>query len=80
MNWKELKAKLLQLPTSNQPITIERLGTIINEEQFLKTHITVVDNYPDIRPRTDANNRARLIVAKPHYDRLMAYYLLKTEL
>ena len=80
MNWVELKAALLQLPISDQPITIERFGTITSEETFLRTHITVVDKYPQISPRTEANNRARLILAKPLFDRLYAYYLLKTQL
>jgi hypothetical protein len=53
---------------------------VLNEATFLKTHITVVDKYPQISPRTEANNRARLLIAKPHFDRLMAYYLLKTQL
>ena len=80
MNWPEFKEALLKLPILGEPITIERLGVILDEKKFLETHIKVVDSYPDIKPRTEANNRARLIVAKPHYDRLMAYYLLKTEL
>lgn len=80
MSWEELKAALLKLPISEQPVKIERLGIIVDEALFLKTHITVVDKYPQISPRTEANNRARLIVAKPHFDRLMAYYLIKTQL
>lgn len=70
----------MKLPKSTEPIVIERLGVITNEDVFLKTHITVVDNYPQISPRTEANNRARLLIAKPHFDRLMAYYLIKTQL
>lgn len=80
MNWEELKSKLLKLKLSDSPVTIERLGVINDEALFLKNHIKVVDKYPQISPRTEVNNRARLIVAKPHYDRLMAYYLVKTQL
>lgn len=80
MNWDQLKAALLNLPISDSPVTVERLGVITDERLFLQTHITVVDKYPQISPRTDANNRARLLIAKPHFDRLMAYYLLKTQL
>ena len=80
MSWPEFKEALLKLPILGQPVTIERLGVILDEKRFLETHIRVIDNYPQVSPRTEANNRARLIVAKPHYDRLMAYYLLKTEL
>lgn len=80
MNWPQLKEALLSLPIGNQPIQIEHHAVILNEATFLKTHITVVDNYPQISPRTEANNRARLLIAKPHFDRLMAYYLLKTQL
>lgn len=80
MNWIQLKAALLKIKNSGPPIKIERLGIINDEELFIKTHIAVVDKYPDIVPRTEANNRARLLIAKPHYDRLLAYYLLKTQL
>jgi hypothetical protein len=80
LNWPELRKALLKLPKNTEPITIERLGIITNENVFLKTHIKVVDNYPQISPRTEANNRARLLIAKPHFDRLMAYYLIKTQL
>jgi hypothetical protein len=80
MNWNELKAALLLLPISDQPVTVERLGVITDEKQFIKTHIAVVDKYPQINPRTEANNRHRLTIAKPHFDRLMAYYILKTQL
>ena len=79
LSWPELKQRILKLEKSNNPVVVERLGTIIDEELFIKTHITVVDKYPQTTPRTHANNRARLIIAKPHFDRLMAYYLLKTE-
>lgn len=78
--WEELKQKLLALVSNNEPIIVERLGTIVSEEAFIKTHIAVVDKYPQINPRTEANNRARLLIAKPHFDRLMAYYLVKTQL
>jgi len=80
LNWQELKAALLKLSLTDNQITIERLGTILDEKSFLKTHIAVVDKYPQISPRTEANNRARLSIAKPHFDRLMAYYLVKTQL
>lgn len=80
MNWESLKAALVNIKNSGSPVVVERLGVINDEELFIKTHIAVVDKYPDIRPRTDANNRARLLIAKPHFDRLLAYYLLKTQL
>ncbi len=82
MNWEQLRAALLKLNVKNSgaPVMVERLGIINDEELFIKTHITVVDKYPQISPRTDANNRARLLIAKPHFDRLLAYYLLKTQL
>jgi len=80
LSWPKLKAALLSLNLSDQPVTIERHGVINDEALFLKTHIAVVDKYPQITPRTEANNRHRLTIAKPHYDRLMAYYLLKTQL
>lgn len=81
MNWKQLRAALLNINTSDSTVKIEMPpGTILNEKQFLKTHIAVVDKYPQISPRTDKYNLIRLTIAKPHFDRLMAYYLLKTQL
>jgi len=80
MNWPELKEKLLNLKLSDQPVRVAQHNVIVDEALFLKTHIAVVDKYPQISPRTEANNRHRLIIAKPHFDRLLAYYLLKTQL
>lgn len=80
MNWDQLKASLLNLPISDSPVTVERLGVITDEKSFIKTHIAVVDKYPQISPRTEANNRARILIAKPHFDRLLAYYIVKTQL
>ena len=80
LSWEKLRAELLKIKNSGSPIVIERSGIIHDEELFIKTHIAVVDKYPQITPRTEANNRARLLIAKPHYDRLLAYYLLKTQL
>lgn len=50
MNWDQLKAALLNLPISDSPVTVERLGVITDERLFLQTHITVVDKYPQISP------------------------------
>lgn len=80
LNWPQLKAALSELVLTEGHVTVERLGIIMNEKVFLETHILVVDKYPQISPRTEANNRARLLIAKPHFDRLMAYYLVKTQL
>jgi len=78
--WPELKEKLLNLNLSDNPVKVESIGVIHDEALFIKRHIAVVDKYPKIDPPTHANNRARLIIAKPHFDRLQAYYLLKTQL
>jgi hypothetical protein len=80
MTWPQLKEALLNLTLSDQPVKVARHDTIIDEALFLKSHIAVVDRYPKVDPPTHANNRARLLIAKPHFDRLMAYYLIKTQL
>lgn len=78
--WVELKSKLELLPTSNLPITIDKLGTILDEKTFIKSHISTVDSAPVKDSYTDKEKRYRLYVVKPFYDRLMMYYILKTEL
>ena len=80
MNWPQLKQALLLLPKTGEPVTVSHFEKIIDEEKFVKTHIAVVDKYPKTEPATEANNRHRLLIAKPHYDRLLAYYNLKTQL
>lgn len=80
MEWIKLKKALLNLPIDNQSVFLDRIGTITNSEVFLRTQIAIVDKYPQISPRTLKNNLARKTIAKPAYDRLYAYYLIKTRL
>jgi hypothetical protein len=78
--WLELKEKLLNLSKACEPITVERLGVIIDEEIFLKSHIAVIDQYPKKENLSHKEMSARLYIAKPHYDRLLAYFIMKTQL
>jgi hypothetical protein len=81
MDWKTLKNNLLNLNVNNSPVLIEMPpGVIIDEKKFINSHIAVVEKYPQTNPPTHANNKARANIAKPHYDRLLRYYLIKTEL
>ena len=78
--WEDFRKELLLLPKSNQPITVDREGVIIDEELFVKSHIAVIDQFPKKENLSNREKDARLFIAKPHYDRLTAYYILKTQL
>lgn len=78
--YDQLRQKLLELPKSKNPITIERLGVIMDEEKFIKTHIAVVDSYPRKENPTIREKQGRFFIALPHYKRLLAYYFIKTQL
>lgn len=80
MNWKELKQKIQKLNFSESPIVVETFGSIVDEKRFVESHIVVVDKYSQKSPRTYAHNEARQRIGKPHFDRLLAYYLMKTQL
>jgi hypothetical protein len=80
MPWPELKEKLLALTKSESPVKIERLGTIMNEERFVYTHIKVIDSATQKENLTLRQKHFKLYIAAPHYERLLAYYLLKTQL
>lgn len=78
--WPELKQKVLALVKTGNPIHIERLGIITDEEAFVKTHINVVDSATKTENLTIRQKHFKLYVAAPHYQRLLAYYTLKTQL
>lgn len=80
MTWEEFKQKLIALPKSDVAIKIERMGTIVDEELFVSSHIRTIDSYPKKENLSQREKDARIRIAKPHYDRLMVYYLLKTQL
>lgn len=78
--WPELKEKLKALVKTESPIHIERLGVITNEENFVTTHIAVVDKATKKENLTLREKHFKLYIAAPHYERLLAYYILKTQL
>lgn len=80
MPWPELREKLLALPKGTDPVEVRRGDVIVDEELFVNSHIRVIDQFPKKPNLTNAEKNARLNIAKPHYDRLHAYYLLKTQL
>lgn len=69
----------LNLDDSNNCI-IERCGVIVNEKLFVESHIKMIDSYPkkDNMTETEKNIRVRLV--QPFYDRLLAYFLVKSVL
>jgi hypothetical protein len=80
MPWPELKEKLLALPKTENPVFVERLGNIIDEDLFVKKHIMVVDSIPPGDKLTQRQKHFRVHIVYPHYNRLLAYYTLKTQL
>lgn len=79
LSWPELKEKILALKKTLDPIYIERLGVITSEETFVRTHIKVVDSAVQKENLTLRQKHFKLYVAAPHYQRLLAYYTLKTQ-
>lgn len=80
MPWPELKEKLLALQKTDSPVFVERLGTIIDEDMFVKKHIMVIDSVPPGEHLTQRQKHFRVHIVYPHYTRLLAYYALKTQL
>lgn len=80
MTWEVFKENLLKLPKGKTPITIGPEALVLDEKRFVDTHIAVIDSIPKKKDYSNAEKSFRLYVAKPHYDRLAIYYILKTEL
>jgi len=78
--WPELKQKVLALVKTKSPIKVERIGVIIDEEVFVNTHIKVVDSALQKENLSLRQKHFKLYIAAPHYERLLAYYYLKTQL
>ena len=78
--WPELKPLLLALPKGNDEMRISVFEVIVDEELYVKSHIATIDQYPNKPNLSNREKDARLFIAKPHYDRMMAYYFLKTQL
>ena len=78
--WPELRMKLLALPIGVDPIVVSKHETIIDEQKFLNSHIHFIDLYPPRPNLTQKEKDFRKFVVKPHYDRLLAYYIIKTQL
>jgi hypothetical protein len=78
--WPELKEKLLKLKIEESPVYISQHETVVDEKKFIDTHIATIDSAPRKDDLTNREKAYRLFVVKPHYDRLLAYYLLKTQL
>lgn len=78
--WPELKAKLLSLPPMPTPMTVERLGVVVDQETFLKTHMRVCEIAQTKDIKTQSGKNYKLYIALPHYDRLLAYYFMVTQL
>lgn len=80
MPYPQLRAAVLQLPKNLSPVQIERHATVVDEELFVQSHINVIDAHPRSPNPTPKENYVRMYVVKPFYDRLYAYYLMKTQL
>lgn len=78
--WEKFKADLLALELSATPIIVNAWTTINDQALFLKSHIAVIDSFPKKDYLSNREKNARLFIAKPHYDRLVEFYLLKTQL
>lgn len=80
MPWPELRAAVLALDLSQPQVLVTREGNIIDEKKFIESHVRVIDQFPKKPHLTNSEKNARLFIAKPHYDRLYAYYVLRTQL
>lgn len=79
IKWEELRAKLLLLTESPNPVQIDRLGIIVDEKLFIKSQIAVVDSSVNVtKESSNREKHFKLFVAKPAYDRLLLYYYFKT--
>lgn len=75
----ELKEKILALPKIEEPIFLNQATKIGNHQEFIKSHINVIEANPAKPNMTEFEMRQRLLL-KNFYNRLLKYYYLRINL